>query len=627
MALTPSNNLTDAEKRAQREASQHDVFLREVDEAVRQDQLTTFGKRYGKPLGGLLFAGLLAFGGWLWWHERQESQLEATSEELVKATDQLQAQNLDAGSKLLAELDQNSSVGARAVATLTRAGIAYGKGQADEAVRLYAAVSSDAGVPKSYREFATLREVGINYDKMKPADVVDRLKPLAVPGAPYFGSAGELLGAAYLDLGRRDLAGPLFAAIAKDEKVPQSLRSRSRQLAGLMGIDAIEDVDKTSRRIEVADRRRREPMIARMNHGMDCKLAHKPKSRWLGLPTVLLLAVALSGCGVLGGKDKPKTPTIGNRQPILSRIEAGANVDPALAAVTITIPAAQVNPDWSQAGGTASKSYGHLALSESPTELWRAKIAGSGNRRRLAASPVVGDGKLFAMDTDGVVYAFDANSGARLWNHKMPVPGKIESSAFGGGASYSDGRVYATNGVGDVAALDAATGEQIWSVKPSGPLRGAPTIAFNAIYVMSQDNQIFSLNAADGTLLWQESGSVGQAGVFGMAAPAAGQGSIIAGYSSGELAAYRYENGRELWFDALSRTSISTEVGALTDVDADPIIDSGRVYALGQGGRMAAYELVTGQRIWELNLAGISTPALAGDWIFTLTDDARLLAI
>ena len=66
---------------------------------------------------------------------------------------------------------------------------------------------------------------------------------------------------------------------------------------------------------------------------------------------------------------------------------------------------------------------------------------------------------------------------------------------------------------------------------------------------------------------------------------------------------------------------------ALTDVDADPIIDQGRVYALGQGGRMAAYELVTGQRIWELNLAGISTPAVAGEWIFTLTDDARLLAI
>ncbi|MBN8907962.1 MAG: PQQ-binding-like beta-propeller repeat protein, partial [Rhodospirillales bacterium] len=174
---------------------------------------------------------------------------------------------------------------------------------------------------------------------------------------------------------------------------------------------------------------------------------------------------------------------------------------------------------------------------------------------------------------------------------------------------------------------DAQNGQKVWTVKPSGPLRGAPTIAFNSIYVMSQDNQIFSLDAADGSLQWQAAGSAGQANIFGVGSPAAAQGSIIAGYSTGELAAYRYENGRELWFDALARTSISTEVGALTDVDADPIIDGGRVYALGQGGRMAAYELVTGQRIWELNLAGISTPALAGEWIFTLTDDSRLLAI
>lgn len=128
-------------------------------------------------------------------------------------------------------------------------------------------------------------------------------------------------------------------------------------------------------------------------------------------------------------------------------------------------------------------------------------------------------------------------------------------------------------------------------------------------------------------MLWNESASVGQTNVFGVASPAAGQGTIVAGFSSGELVAYRYENGRQLWADALARTSIATSVSTLTDIDADPIIERGRVYALGQGGRMAAYELVTGQRIWELNLAGISTPAIAGDWIFALTDEAKLLCI
>ncbi|WP_394731229.1 PQQ-binding-like beta-propeller repeat protein [Altererythrobacter sp. GH1-8] len=345
---------------------------------------------------------------------------------------------------------------------------------------------------------------------------------------------------------------------------------------------------------------------------------------------VLAMAgAALAGCsgGLFGGGDKKTTPTVGERMPILSRIETGAKVSPDLAGVSVVLPPAQTNADWAQVGGTASKSYGHLALADNPSLIWSAQIAGSSERRRLAAAPVVGNGLLVAVGTDGVVHAFDAESGARRWTYKMQLDGKLEDSAFGGGASISNGRVYATNGVGEVIALNAETGTQEWKVQPAGPLRGSPTIAFGQIFVMTQDNQIFALNAEDGSQIWQESGSTTQAGVFGVAAPAAGQSTVLAGYSSGELSAYRYENGRILWADALARTSISTEVGSLTDIDADPIIDSGRVYALGQGGRMAAYELITGQRIWELNLAGISTPAIAGEWIFTLTDDARLLAI
>lgn len=354
-------------------------------------------------------------------------------------------------------------------------------------------------------------------------------------------------------------------------------------------------------------------------------------SSWrAGLARVAVLSLTtlgLAGCGVFGGKDDVKTPTLGERVPILSRIESGAKVDPALANVSVILPPAAENPDWPQAGGTASKSYGHLALASAPSRIWTASVAGSSNKQRLAAAPVIGDGRLYVFDTNGIVTALNADSGARVWTKSLQVSGDGADTVFGGGVSYDNGRVYATTGFGEVAALDAATGDQIWRVKPSGPLRGAPTVAFDAVYVMTQDNQIFALNAADGKPLWSESGSIEQAGVFGVAAPAAGQGTVIAGYSSGELVAYRYENGRQLWSDALARTSISTAVGSLTDIDADPIIDRGRVFALGQGGRMAAYELVTGQRIWELNLAGISTPAIAGDWVFTLTDNSELLAI
>lgn len=350
--------------------------------------------------------------------------------------------------------------------------------------------------------------------------------------------------------------------------------------------------------------------------------------RALRAGSALALASALAACGVFGGDKGPKTtPTVGDRIPVLSRIDTGVKVEPGLQTVSVVLPPAEVNAEWSQAGGNAGKANGHLSLSDNPSQGWTSSIAGSTNRRRLAAAPVVGGGMLFAVDTDGVVHAFDAQSGARRWTHRMKVDDNQQSAAFGGGASYASGRVFATNGLGEVVALDAQTGQQIWTAQPAGPLRGSPTIAFNAVYVMTQDNQIHALNAADGKPQWNESGSTAQAGVFGVAAPAAGQGTIVAGYSSGELVAYRYENGRTLWSDALALTSISTTVGSLYDIDADPIVSQGRVYALGQGGRMAAYELVTGQRIWELNVAGISTPAIAGEWIFALTDDARLLAI
>ena len=356
-------------------------------------------------------------------------------------------------------------------------------------------------------------------------------------------------------------------------------------------------------------------------------MTSKTISRRISAPIAIALALGLAGCGVFGGKDKPSTPTVGNRVPILSKIDTSAKVDPALATVVVGVPLPEVNQEWPQAGATASKSYGNLAISATPSQVWTQKIAGSSSKQRLAAAPVIGGGRLFVMDTEGTVHAFDAASGAAAWSQSFQIKGDNQSSVYGGGVSFNDGRLYVTTGMGEVAALDANDGKVLWKVKPAGPLRGSPTIAFNSVFVMTQANQLLSLSTADGAQQWNRAASVGQTGVFGVAAPAAGQGTVIAGFSTGELIAYRYENGRELWSDALARTSLSTTVGVLTDIDADPIIDRGRVYALGQGGRMAAYELVTGQRIWELNLAGISTPAVAGDWIFTLTDDGRLLCI
>lgn len=338
----------------------------------------------------------------------------------------------------------------------------------------------------------------------------------------------------------------------------------------------------------------------------------------------IALAASLGGCGVFKGSKK--TPVLGDRVPILMS-ENTIAVDPALASIDVVLPAAVSNDAWSQPGGNASKSMGHLMLANTPARAWSASIPGGDTRVRLAAAPTVDGGKLFVVDTAGVVHAFDAVGGGKLWSTST-VEGEVNSRArFGGGVSAEAGRAYATNGLGDVIALDTSNGSVLWRAKPGGPLRGSPTVANGAVYVLTQDNQLFALDQTDGKVQWTASGSLETQGVFGVAAPAAAQGTIVAGFSSGELNAYRYENGRSVWADALSRSSISTSVSSLADIDAEPVIDQGRAYAIGQGGRMVALDVLTGQRIWEQNLAGIATPWVAGEWIFVVTDDARLICL
>jgi len=347
--------------------------------------------------------------------------------------------------------------------------------------------------------------------------------------------------------------------------------------------------------------------------------------KWNRASVAVAALIALSACGIFKGGGK-KTPVLGERVPILVS-ETDVSVDKTMAGIQVLLPPATANESWPQPGGNPSHDVGHLALAGSISRSWDAQIEGSSNKERLAAAPVTGDGRLYVVDVNAEVHAFSLANGASVWTTELSKTEENKASRFGGGVSYDDGRVYATDGLGDVVALDAKTGAEAWRAKPGGPLRGAPTISNGNVYVLSQDNQLFALSETDGTVGWTVSGSLESQGVFGVAAPAAAQGTVVAGFSSGELNAYRYENGRALWQDALTRTTISTSVSSLADIDADPVIDQGRVYAVGQGGRMVALDLATGQRLWEQNFAGLSTPWVAGEWVFVVTDDGKLLCI
>jgi outer membrane protein assembly factor BamB len=349
------------------------------------------------------------------------------------------------------------------------------------------------------------------------------------------------------------------------------------------------------------------------------------RSTGLIVATALTLS-GLSGCGILK-RSKPKTPTLGERIPVLN-YETRAEAEPELADLAIVLPPAEANADWPQAGGSAAKSNGQLLLPETLNVAWSASIGkGSTGTRRLNAGPIVMGGRVYTIDTAGVVKAFDAATGAEAWQVRIRLPDRNDNAAFGGGVSAGDGRVFATTGYGVIAALDAGTGTELWRQTVSTPLRGAPTVVGNRLFALTQDNQLYALSADKGETLWNVSGTVEVAGLLGAGAPAVALETVVVGFSSGELNALRAENGRTVWSDALARTGRSTAMAALSDIDASPVIDRGRVYAIGHGGRMAALEMATGQRVWERNFAGTSTPWVAGEFIFVVTLEGELVCL
>ncbi|MGD8325378.1 MAG: PQQ-binding-like beta-propeller repeat protein [Sphingomonadales bacterium] len=343
--------------------------------------------------------------------------------------------------------------------------------------------------------------------------------------------------------------------------------------------------------------------------------------------TALFCAFSLlAACS--GGDDKtPETPLSGERISVLS-FKKNLEADPTLADDPVILPQPYKNLNWTQSGGSASNAMHHLSLGDAPQRLWRRSIGrGSSGKYRLVTAPIVVDGILYAIDSKATVSALDAATGREIWKRSFKVKKEGNKIAFGGGVAYGEGKIFATNGYGMMLALDAETGTELWRYEATIPFRGAPAYSEGRVFGVTHDNQLIALAAEDGVELWTHIGIVEVAGILGSAAPAVGGGTVLAAYSSGELFALRVENGRVAWTDTLSRTGRLTALATLNDIDGDPIVDRGTVYAVSHAGRMVAIDYTSGNRIWEQDVAAIATPWIAGEYIFMVSVDNELLAI
>lgn len=339
----------------------------------------------------------------------------------------------------------------------------------------------------------------------------------------------------------------------------------------------------------------------------------------------LLLPLALGGCSLFDNlftDAKPKLP--GDRIAVMAA-RRGVQVDAGTRAVTLPQPV--VNVDWPQAGGDPTHAVGHLQAGDKLAELWRANIgAGGGYRDKITATPVVAGGRVFTMDSDAVVTAFDARSGRRVWRTETQGE-KDRSLNVGGGVGVAGDTLYVSTGRGEALSLAAATGKIGWRQPLGNAARAAPTIADGRLFVPTVDQLLVALATDDGRRLWAYQGEQADTFMLGLPAPGYGDGIVVAGFGTGQVAGLRATSGAVAWTDSLASNRGRNSLTDISTVRGLPVVSGGQVFVAGLGGLMLSIDLRSGRRLWERDVGSADTPWLAGDWLFVLTDEQELVAL
>ena len=340
---------------------------------------------------------------------------------------------------------------------------------------------------------------------------------------------------------------------------------------------------------------------------------------------MLPLAGALSGCGFFDDlffSEKPKTP--GKRLDVMT---ARRGLTPDATPRRVTLPPPTPRPNSPQAGGTPSHEAGHPAIGDVLVQAWKAKIGeGGGYREKIMAVPVIADGRVYTMDSDGAVSAFLATDGSRLWRTETKAKDD-ESTNVGGGIGFDSGMLFASTGRAEVMAIDPATGKIGWRKPLPTAARAAPTIADGTLYVPTLDNQVFAIDIKDGSRRWAYQSNLVSMTVLGLPSPAVANGLVIEGFSGGDLTALGTVTGGVSWGDSLASAAGRNSLVDLSAIRGMPVVAGNQVIAVSLGGVLLALDLRSGRRLWDREVASADTPCVAGDWAFILSTDQVVAAV
>jgi eukaryotic-like serine/threonine-protein kinase len=257
----------------------------------------------------------------------------------------------------------------------------------------------------------------------------------------------------------------------------------------------------------------------------------------------------------------------------------------------------------------------------------------------VISSPAIVKGVVYVGSNDGNLYAIDQQTGSEKWN--FPTESRITSSP-----AVANGLVYFSSYDGNFYAVDTTSGKLQWKFRNAGERRYAakhlhgslpvgetmpdpfdvylssPAVWSGAVYFGSGDGNIYSLDAATGSLRWKF-----RTGDVVHASPAIVDGKLYIGSWDSYFYALDAATGKELWrFKTGEDPDIHNQVG----IQSSATVANGLVYFGCRDSKFYALDAATGQQRWFFPNNGswvITSPVVQAGKVYFATSDSALFHI
>lgn len=340
----------------------------------------------------------------------------------------------------------------------------------------------------------------------------------------------------------------------------------------------------------------------------------------------LIFILLLSGCAYLPdwmGLEEEEVKLEGERLKVITEA-SNINVDQSLKSLPFKLAEAVQTNSYIEGASTTENILFSGSLKEKDSVSLNAPEE---DEMLLISPPVIANEKIFVIDGEGIVSARPVNDiDKELWKYK--ILSEKKENFISGGITFFENNIIATSHDGTIASISAETGKENWKRKMPLPLRSIPVAAEGQIFVINVNNEMYAISAANGAVLWTNSGISEPAGLMGSSYPAVKSGVVITGYSSSEVYGLRTDSGKPLWGDSLEsgNNRRAETFFAITDIDAAPVISGDMVFVGTNQSVFTARDVLSGRVIWEQNIGTTKTPWVSGDYIFVITTKDEVIA-